>query len=136
MPGSEAVDAPTNYLEGTVLLDTVMRFGEISYGKKDVKVWDQRWVPSEKAVHDLSRDWMLRPLAKVKFVTNAVGGVSYSVRPQSIWRWLSDILIACMLCCVSLGKDCVAWMSCCMLGILSWCFEWLEEKFNKLIESR
>ncbi|XP_022807625.1 uncharacterized protein LOC111344646 isoform X2 [Stylophora pistillata] len=55
------VDAPPCYLEGTVLLDTMMRFGRISYEEEDVKVWDRRWQPSETVVRHLSKDWMLRP---------------------------------------------------------------------------
>lgn len=78
------VDASPCYLEGTVLLDTIMCFGRISYEEEDLKVWDRRWQPSETMVRHLSNDWMLRPLANVRFVATANGGVSSSVRPQNI----------------------------------------------------
>ncbi|XP_022804620.1 uncharacterized protein LOC111341860 isoform X2 [Stylophora pistillata] len=91
------IDSRPEFLEGTVLLDTVMRFGRISYKDEDVKVWDHRWKPSETIVRRMSNDWMFRPLAKISFVAQANGGVSYSVLPQSICVWLRAILLTCMI---------------------------------------
>ena len=72
---SDAGTLPVDYPEGTVLLSTRMRYGEISYEGEDVEDWDHRWQPSEKTVHDLRRDWKSVAVAKVMFITNASGGV-------------------------------------------------------------
>ena len=86
--GSVSADYP----EGTVLLDTQMRYGEISYDDEDVQSWDQRWHPSEKTVQDLVRDWRSIPVAKVLFITNGVGSVYCKVagvKPlKGLWSWL------------------------------------------------
>ena len=93
----EPVDPTPCYLEGTVLLETVIRFGRISYEEEDVNVWDQRWEPSGMTVRELSNDWMFKPLANIRFVATANGGVTHIVRPQSIAIWLSAVLRACIL---------------------------------------
>ena len=54
-------------------------FGKISYKEEDVEAWDQSWEPSEKVVRHLLQVWMCRPLANVRFVATANGGVSYTV---------------------------------------------------------
>ena len=86
---------PADYPEGMVLLDTLMRYGEISYDDEDVQSWDQRWHPSEKTVQDLGRDWRSIPVAKVLFISNGVGGVYCKVfkvvKPrEGFWSWLCD----------------------------------------------
>ena len=68
------MDPTPCYLEGTVLLETVIRFGRISYEEEDVNVWDQRWEPSGMTVHELSHDWMFKPLANIRFFATANGG--------------------------------------------------------------
>ena len=62
-----------------MLLDTLVRFGKISYKVEDVKIWEQRWKPSERAVLDLEREWQSVPVANVQFIFNAVGGVNRKV---------------------------------------------------------
>lgn len=76
---SGANSIPVDHPEGTVLLDTRVRYGEISDKKEDVKVWDRSWQPSERAVQDLKREWKTVPLANVQFIVNANGGVICNV---------------------------------------------------------
>lgn len=95
-PRPDPTDSRPEFREGTELLDTLVRFGRISYEKEDVRVWDRIWKLSGTTVHHLSKDWMFTPLANVRFVASANGGVSYSVRPQSICSWAS------ILCCLKL----------------------------------
>ncbi|CAH3119389.1 unnamed protein product [Pocillopora meandrina] len=93
-PRPDPFNAQPEFLEGTILLDTVLRFGKISYREEDLKAWDQRWEPSEKVVRHLLQDWMCRPLGNVRFVATANGGVSYIVRPRSFCCGLRLILWA------------------------------------------
>nr|XP_058952412.1 uncharacterized protein LOC131779846 [Pocillopora verrucosa] len=123
-PRPEPIDSRPEFLEGTELLDTLVRFGKISFKKEDVRVWDRRWKPSGTTVRHLSRDWMFIPLANVRFVAMANGGISYSVQPQSICSWAS------VLCCLKLVWDCLAWIYSCILWILIAVCEWLGKKID------
>lgn len=123
-PRPEPIDSRPEFLEGTKLLDTLVRFGKISFKKEDVRVWDRRWKPSGTTVRHLSRDWMFIPLANVRFVVMATGGISYSVQPQSICSWAS------VLCCLKLVWDCLAWIYSCILWILIAVCEWLGKKID------
>lgn len=123
-PRPEPIDSRPEFLEGTELLDTFVRFGKISFKKEDVRVWDRRWKPSGTTVRHLSRDWMFIPLANVRFVAMANGGVSYNVQPQSICSWAS------VLCCLKLVWDCLAWIYGCILWILIAVCEWLGKKID------
>ena len=58
-----------------MLLETCMRYGQISYDEWDVENWNQRWQPSEKVIWDLRRDWKPIPIAKAQFITDGAGGV-------------------------------------------------------------
>ena len=62
-----------------MLLETCLRYGEISYKAEDVKIWDQKWQPSQRAVQDLDRDWKTVRLANVQFIANYGGGATYRV---------------------------------------------------------
>ena len=126
-PRPDPTDSRPEFREGTELLDTLLRFGRISYEKEDVRVWDRIWKPSGTTVHHLSKDWMFTPLANVRFVASANGGVSYSVRPQSICSWAS------ILCCLKLVWDFLAWIWSCILWILVAVFEWLGKKWQMKI---
>ena len=70
----------SDYPDGTVLLDTLILYGKISYKEEDVKIWERRWKPSERAVLDLQREWQSFPVANVQFIANADGGVNCIVR--------------------------------------------------------
>ena len=152
---------PADYPEGMVLLDTQMRYGEISYDDEDVQSWDQKWHPSEKTVQDLARDWRSIPVAKVMFITNGVGGVYCKVvgmkprkgfrsrltdccrRPVQLVNWVSDNPIkACLFCCCALLlsvlcecfqkiKGCAIATFYCIQGALISFYEWLRKKCHK-----
>ena len=115
-----------------MLLDTRMRWGEISYAEEDVETWDRGWQPSEITVRDLGRDWKSIRLANVQFVVNGVGGVYctvFEIKPQKKMRRS----VACILWCFSCTKAClVGTKAClvgtyyCILGMLIWFREWLR----------
>ena len=77
------------YPEGTVLLDTRIRYGRISFEGRDVRIWDQTWKPSEKVTQDIARDWGSIPVANVQFVSLGSDGVTYTVSkvpPRPSWK--------------------------------------------------
>ena len=108
-----------------------MRFGKISYKEEDVKVWDQSWEPSEKVVRHLLQVWMFRPLANVRFVAKANGGVSYIVRPRGFCYGLFLILWAFIISCLKLSRDCLFRMFQYLYGKLSRCFEWFRDLIKR-----
>ena len=113
-----------------------MRFGTISYEEEDVKVWDQRWEPSGMIVRHLSKDWMFRPHANIRFVATADGGVSYSVRPQSIAISLSAVLLGILNWLFS-GLHFQLYQSLfVLLPVLNFCefFKWLIEEVKAIVE--
>ena len=145
----DAGNAPADYLEGMVLLDTLMRYGQISYDKRHVVRWDHRWHPSEKTVQDLERDWKLITVARVQFRTDGVSGVYcevFKVDLISMWgfgfvRWVSNnpIKFCLVSCCVFLPiyvccdkiKPCIIGSFHCIRGTLISFSEWLREKCHK-----
>ena len=116
---------PADYPEGMVLLDTKMRYGEISYDDEDVQSWHQRWHPSEKTVQDLRRDWRSKPVANVLFIANGVGGVYCKVvKPrEGFWSWLNE--------CFEKIKGCTIATFHCIRGALISFYEWLRKKCHK-----
>ena len=108
-----------------------MRFGKISYKEEDVKVWDQSWEPSEKVVRHLLQVWMFRPLANVRFVAKANGGVCYIVRPRGFCYGLFLILWAFIISCLKLSRDCLFRMFQYLYGKLSRCFEWFRDLIKR-----
>lgn len=123
-------DSRPDFLEGTVLLETVMRFGRISYEEEYVKVWDHSWQPSEATVRCLSNDWKFRPFANITFVAQANGGISYCVQPQSICVWLRAILLTSILGFLKLGWNYLVCISYFILSILNFFFDWLSKKID------
>lgn len=90
------------YSEGTVLLHTQLRYGRISFEVGDVKTWDQAWMPSDKIVQCLKREWREVPKADVQFISNGSGGVTHTVRKvQQSGGWdCRSLSIAIGLVCV------------------------------------
>ncbi|XP_020605391.1 uncharacterized protein LOC110044219 isoform X2 [Orbicella faveolata] len=89
-----------DYPDGTVLLDTRVLYGKISYKVEDVKIWERGWKPSERAVLDLERKWQSVPVANVQFMANAVGGVYCKVfevqSPDTgIFSWVKSMIVNC-----------------------------------------
>ena len=130
-----------------MLLDTHLRYGEISYDEEDVQSWDQSWRPSEKTVQHLRRDWKSTPVAKVSFISNGFGSVSCSVKEvKEGWcPWLRGHLSFCLLWCFEKSKahlsSCLLWCFekikacviaclCLLWAMLIWCYERLLEKWQ------
>ena len=65
-----------------------------------MKIREQRWKPSERAVLDLQREWQSVPVANVQFIANAVGDVNYIVRKvhgeqspnRGFFSWLKSVI--------------------------------------------
>ena len=116
---------PADYPEGMVLLNTLMRHGDISYDDEDVQSWNQRWRPSEKMVQDLGREWRSIPVAKVFFISNGVGGVYCKVEKPREGFWCE---------CFEKIKGCVIATFHCIWGALISFYEWLRKKCHKTRE--
>ena len=74
-----------------MLLETRMRYGEISYQDNDVLRREDSWLPSERNKSDLRRDHSLTYDAKVQFVSQGNGEVTiHVVDVTPCWRtnWL------------------------------------------------
>ena len=111
MGGSGVV--PPVYLAVTVLLETYVRYGRISFNPEDIFPEEGGWRPIAKQVSDLMGGLKCIPLDKVTFVSIGNGGVSYSVvkvTTDDWWeRWLSWLkrnykvcTVACVLSLVVL----------------------------------
>lgn len=94
---------PSYYPEGTVLLHTRLRYGRISFEVGDVKTWDRAWMPSEKIVQDLVREWGKEVEVNVQFISTGSGGVTYTVSraPPEDGGSCRSSLIAITLLCVA-----------------------------------
>ena len=78
---------PPVYLAGTVLLETYVRYGSISFNREDIFQEEGGWRPTAKQVSDLMSGFKSIPLAKVTFVSIGNGGVSYSVVKVTTDDW-------------------------------------------------
>jgi len=57
-----------NFPEGTLLLDTRLRFGELSYADDDLVVRENTWYPPEEILQSLRRQFGSTPEVQVKLV--------------------------------------------------------------------
>lgn len=73
------IDFPAN----TVLLDTRMRHGVISYKTKHILKREKNWQPSNKHVSDLLELHNETPDARVQFISKGNGGIHYKVIPAT-----------------------------------------------------
>ena len=107
---------PLHYPEGTVLLETLVRYGRISFKDGDVMIWHQQWKPSERTILDIARDWGTVPEAKVQFRSLGSGNVTYTfskVQPR-LWASLFErckkqpqITFLILLSVAMLGTYCI-----------------------------
>jgi len=143
--------ATPDYPEGMVLLDTLLRHGEISYDAPDVRNWHHKWKPSQETVQNLQRDWMLISVAKVQFRTCGVGGVCCRVYQVdritacvfNFRRWVLNnpikfcLIVFCLfpICvCYDKIKGCVIGTFHCIRRTLISFYEWLREKCHKRLQ--
>ena len=129
----DAGSASADYPEGTVLLDTHLLYGEISYDEEDVQIWEKNWRPSEKTVQDLARDWRSKAVAKVQFITDGLGSVKYTVfevkpRKEGFCPWLCALFILCLCWCFTKIKACLIPCFYLIWAMLIWFYEWLCKK--------
>ena len=76
------------YPADTVLLDTRMRYGEISYRREDVmKRWNDRWKPPEELENCLRENHQSKPEVKVCFYTDRYGVVQSTVTERKLGGW-------------------------------------------------
>ena len=78
---------PPVYLAGTVLLETYVCYGNISFNPEDIFQEEGGWRPTAKQTSDLLSGFKSIPLAKVTFVSIGNGGVSYSVVKVTTYDW-------------------------------------------------
>ena len=104
--GTDTVPAIVDYPEGTLLLETRMRWGKI-------------WQPSEEDIEVLERDWKLVRDAKVRFIVSDYGTVNPHVtrEKRSFWQRLlpSNRSIAFRLWFCWLTMCCCTRACCCDL---------------------
>ena len=67
------------YPADTVLLETRMRYGAISYHSEDVLKWKERWQPSERLENVLRKHHLKKPEVKVRFHSDEYGRVQCTV---------------------------------------------------------
>ena len=72
------IPAIVDHPAGTVLLETSMRDGEISYQPTDIVQREGEWQPPDRYKADLKKHHGSTPEAKVKFVSEGNGAISYS----------------------------------------------------------
>ena len=78
MASSDSEDSKNRqgyYPEGSVVLDTRMRYGKISYDDKDVETWDRKWLPPDHIVRDLERDHKWKAEASVQMTSDGNGNI-------------------------------------------------------------
>ncbi|XP_078380107.1 uncharacterized protein LOC144663044 isoform X3 [Oculina patagonica] len=80
--GAIAPVANVDYPANTVLLDTHMDRGKISYKQKHIRNQENNWKPSDKQVSDLMELHKATPKARVKFISKGNGGIHYQVDPE------------------------------------------------------
>ena len=86
-----ATNPVADYPANTMLLETRMRHGEISYDPKDVLRREDHWLPSEKYISDLRKSHRSTDDAKVQFVSQGNGDVTVHVVDVTPWwhkNWL------------------------------------------------
>ena len=86
--GPGASGSPLIYPADTVLLETRMRYGEISYRREDVlKRGEERWKPPEELENYLRENHQSKPEVKVRFYTDKYGVVQSTVTERKLGGW-------------------------------------------------
>lgn len=80
---SVASGASFDYPADTVLLDTRLQNGEISYQEEHIVKWIDGWKPSDRHVALLKNQHASTPEAEVVFIAGGNGVVTYSVTPKN-----------------------------------------------------
>lgn len=102
-----------------------MRYGEISYEATDVVKRENEWQPPDKYKADLKEQHGLTPEAKVEFVSDGNGAISYScvvTEEKPWWRNYCNCVAICVACaaCVYCIRSCCQGFSRCMRATWAW----------------
>ncbi|KAL9963904.1 hypothetical protein ACROYT_G027459 [Oculina patagonica] len=73
----------------SVMLETQLRYGKISFESDDVKKWDGTWQPPEILKESLEERWKSTRLANLTIFIDENGAVCTKVEPQNIWNYCS-----------------------------------------------
>lgn len=74
----------------TVILDTYLRHGKISFAKKDIVKWDGRWQPPKKDKRKLEEEWRSVQIAKLTMSVDQNGKLKkIAVIPLIAWDYCS-----------------------------------------------
>lgn len=90
--GREPDKATCDYPAGTVLLETCMRYGKISYQPLDVVQWKKSWRPSTQHESDVMERHKQTPKATVRFISDGNAAVRCVVKDVTpVWSrfWYS-----------------------------------------------
>ena len=123
---SAASGAFFDYPADTVLLETRLQNGKISYEEEDIVQRIDRWQPSDRQVAHLREDYGSTPEATVVFTARGNGAVNYYVTLKSTGdrngcsslfrclarclRWLGNTTTACLLCVAHHLRRLCGWM--------------------------
>ena len=67
----------------SLMLETYLRYGKISFQSDDVVTWDGSWRPPEGVVESLEQEWKSTRLAKLKIFIDENGALYATVGPKS-----------------------------------------------------
>jgi len=74
----------------TVILDTYLRHGKISFAKKDIVKWDGRWQPPKKDKRKLEEEWRSVRIAKLTMSVDQNDKLKkIAVIPLTVWDYCS-----------------------------------------------
>ena len=92
--------ANRNYPAGTVLLETLMRYGEISYQPTDIVQREGEWKPLGEYEADLMERYRSSPEATVKFLSEGNGAIRsvVTVKKTPWWRKFLNCFLGFLGC--------------------------------------
>lgn len=109
-----------DYPAGTVLLETLMRNGEISYQEADIVQREDQWLPGGEREADLMERYNSTPEATVKFVSGGSGVIRLVVTAKETpwWHKFLNCFLGCLSCMRSRFMWCLDCMRSCFVGCL------------------
>lgn len=117
-----AIDAHRDYPAGTVLLETRMRYGEISYQETDVVTREDEWKPPDECEADLMARYRSSAEAKVKFLSKGNGDIHFVVNVDETpcWRKCCMFFVNCFLGFFRCTRNCFLGFIRCMRVTWAW----------------
>lgn len=73
----------------TVVLDTYLRYGEISFLSRDVQTWDGSWRPPKTVVDSLKQEWASTRIMALRMVVDQNGEVKDVYVKPTAWGYCS-----------------------------------------------